>query len=267
MDKEPLSLQDIQKIELSILKYLKAFCEERSLTYFISNGTLLGAIKYGGFIPWDDDIDILMPRSDYNELLKSFADNEKYKLFSPDRTPEFGFPFAKLCDMTTVRIENNVNNGCVLGIDIDIFPIDSWDSKYQIACKQAVRNVRIMRNLGYAKSTNIVSRNIYRMQIKKVVVKICKCFGMKFFRDRLANCVCNKEKSLYCGCVVWPVYGRREIIPSGVFADKIMVKFENINLPAPIGYNKYLRSLYGDYSCDPPLEKQKTHHNFKAYRL
>jgi len=71
----------------------------------------------------------------------------------------------------------------------------------------------------------------------------------------------------YVGCKAWPIYGEREIIPAEVFADSIEVEFEGEMFPAPIGYDVYLRSLYGDYEQDPPLEKQRTHHNFKAYRL
>ena len=77
-----LSLQEIKQIELQILKRLKFFCDENNIRYFLCNGTLLGAIKYEGFIPWDDDIDVFVPRKDYDRLIRSFEDDNKYHLFA-----------------------------------------------------------------------------------------------------------------------------------------------------------------------------------------
>ena len=96
-----LSLQEIKQVELEILKEFNSFCEENNIRYFLAFGTLLGAIRYKGFIPWDDDVDVLVPRDDYNRLLKQFQNNEKYCLYAFERDKKYSFPFAKLCDMKT----------------------------------------------------------------------------------------------------------------------------------------------------------------------
>ena len=108
---QELTLQEIKEIELEILKHFHAFCQENNIRYFISHGTLLGTIRYKGFIPWDDDIDVLVPREDYDRLLAIFQDNERYQLFHFEKDSRFLFPFAKLCDMTTRKIENGREDG------------------------------------------------------------------------------------------------------------------------------------------------------------
>ena len=96
-----LSLNELKEIELETLKMFHAFCVEHNIRYFLAYGTLLGAIRYKKFIPWDDDVDLLIPREDYDRLLTLFQDNEKYKLYSFERNPDYLFTFAKLCVMTT----------------------------------------------------------------------------------------------------------------------------------------------------------------------
>jgi lipopolysaccharide cholinephosphotransferase len=123
-----LTLVEIKQIEFQILQKFKSFCNDNNIQYYLSNGTLLGAVKYRGFIPWDDDIDVMVPREDYDRLVRCFKDDKRYRLFSFERNEEFLFTFAKLCDMSTVKEETNINNGMSLGIDIDIFPLDAWDN-------------------------------------------------------------------------------------------------------------------------------------------
>ena len=132
-----LSLQEVQQIEFDLLKRFDAFCKENEIRYFLSNGTLLGAVKYKEFIPWDDDIDVLVPRDDYNRLLHLFNDDEKYQLFAFEKNENYRFPFAKFCNMTTRKEENNIDNGVILGVDIDIFPLDAWDSESHKAKREA----------------------------------------------------------------------------------------------------------------------------------
>ena len=126
-----LSLQEIREVEVELLNYFDLFCKNNGINYFLSNGTLLGAIKYSGFIPWDDDIDVLVPRKDYNRLISLFRDSDHIKLFSFERNNNFYFPFSKLCDISTIKEEDNTNNGVTLGVDIDIFPLDFWDSEIE----------------------------------------------------------------------------------------------------------------------------------------
>ena len=116
-----LSLQEIKEIELDILKMFHSFCIENNIKYYLSHGTLLGAIRYKKFIPWDDDVDLLIPRKDYDRMLSIFKDNERYHLFAFEKDSKYSYPFAKLCDMTTRKDEFGYENGVELGVDIDLF--------------------------------------------------------------------------------------------------------------------------------------------------
>ena len=259
-----LTLPEIKAIAFEILKHFKRFCNDNGIKFFLSNGTLLGAVKYGGFIPWDDDVDVFVPRVDYDRLMKLYKDDDRYRLFSSEREPKYRFPFAKLCDMTTMKEEANVNNGIPLGIEIDIFPLD--------ACTEHMRLPKVQRKhrayqLGcmLAKFKSSKGKSFY----KQAIINLCRACGYHFFCKRLTNLV-RKESVLgatFSGCLIWPIYGAREIVPTEVFSRVVQLSFEGEQFPAPKGYDTYLRSLYGDYWQDPPPEKQKSHHNFKAYRL
>lgn len=262
--KKELSLSEIKSCAFDILKHFASFCATHNLRFYLSNGTLLGAVKYGGFIPWDDDIDVFVPREDYDRLIKIYQSSDKYKLFSQETTPAYRFPFAKLCDMTTRKIETGVNNGVDLGIDIDIFPLDSCSE--HILKPGVQRRIKIfLVGCMLSKFTSSVDRPFY----KRFVIGCCRFVGFKFFCKRLTKRIA-KERALgddCMGCLIWPIYGEREIIPAKVFSDTEVVEFEGEKFNAPIGYDAYLRSLYGDYEKDPPPEKQKSHHRYTAYRI
>lgn len=261
-----LSLQELKEIEFDILKMFDAFCKENNIRYFLSNGTLLGAVKYKKFIPWDDDVDLLIPREDYNRMISLFKDDDRYQLFAYEKKQEYRYPFAKLCDMTTRKVEPGYNNGIELGVDIDLFPLDAWNDDFKKA-KQEVKNIRKnMMCLGLAKLKKPDSVNSIKRFIKGIVMVFCKMFGSKYFIKKIIKESYKAEKtSNYLGCKSWCIYGEREIIPAEAFSGTVEVEFEGEKFPAPIGYDVYLRSLYGDYEKDPPIEKQKSHHNYIAY--
>ena len=261
-----LSLSQIKSVELEILRYFKDFCERENIKYFLSNGTLLGAVNYGGFIPWDDDIDVFVPREDYNRLISIFEDTERYCLFSFERNKKYRFPFAKLCDMTTEKVEENIENGVKLGLDIDIFPLDMWEDNYDSACKQVHRINNKIKLLAFLKCGKALSVNPLKRFIKNIVLYLMRGAAVPLIRNwHAVRIEANVPKWL--GCVVWCIYGLREIIPADVFSSTVSVLFEGDEYPAPSGYDVYLRSLYGDYTKDPPKERQTTHHRFSAYWL
>jgi len=259
-----LSLREIKKIALSNLLHFKQFCKKENITFYLSNGTLLGSVKYGGFIPWDDDIDVLVPREDYDKLIELYEDSNEYWLFSPERSPDYKFSFAKLCNTHTIKEEENINNGVQLGIDIDIFPLDSCSSRIfttKVQCKMKL----FQKGCILSKVVSVKDKPLH----KKVVIYLCKMLKFNFFYTRLVKLVSQEQsrEKTYKGCLMWPIYGEKEIIPAEVFSDTVEVEFEGEKFPAPIGYDIYLRSLYGDYEQDPPIEKQKSHHQFVAYKM
>lgn len=264
-----LTLQELKEIEFDILKMFDAFCKENDIKYYLSHGTLLGAIRYGKFIPWDDDVDLLIPREDYNKMITLFKDNGRYQLFAFEKNQNYYYPMAKLCDMTTLKEESGYNNGVKLGIDIDLFPLDEWNSNLRKAKKEARYIGRQMKLLTLSKLYKPDSKSSIKRLIKGIVMFFCKGLGSKHYIKKIlkASRKSSKSNSNYLGCKVWCVYGERGIIPAEVFADTTYVEFEGEMFPAPAGYDTYLTCLYGDYMPEPPVEKRKTHHGFKAYRL
>lgn len=264
-----LTLSEIKAIELDILKMFHAFCEENNIRYFISHGTLLGTIRYKGFIPWDDDIDVLVPREDYDRLISIFKDSEQYQLFSFEKNEDFLFPYAKLCDMTTRKIEPGRDKGLKLGLDMDIFPLDAWDQDPQKAKKEVKRQKRAMFGLHLTKLEKADSANALKRFVKGILMIFCKMKGSKHYIRKLMKNAREHtyEGSPYLGGKAWNVYGNRDILPAEVFDHPIEVEFEGEKFWAPVGYDAFLSSLYGDYLPEPPPEKRKTHHMFTAYKL
>lgn len=265
-----LKLNEIKEIEIQLLKEFKSYCETHKLKYFLSNGTLLGAIKYNGFIPWDDDIDVIMPRDDYNRFVKEFPSNEKIKLLNEETCENYFFSFAKLSDLSTLIQNQTILKNYECGIHIDIFPLDKWEENKKKASKKAKRIQKLCKKLCFSISHFCQGRSWLRTCAKNMIIFYTQIKGPTYYRKKLRNVIKNaldKSGTEYCGCLVWPIYGAREIIPTEAFSKTIFVEFEGDKYPAPIGYDVYLRSLYGDYENDPPSKKQRSHHKYIAYKI
>lgn len=266
---EELSLEELKVIELDILKMFDRFCKDHNIRYFLGYGTLLGAIRYKKFIPWDDDIDVLVPREDYDRLLALFEDTQKYRLYAYERNRKYRYPFAKLCDMDTSLTEIYYPyNGVELGVNIDIFPLDRWADDLETARQEAHRIGKYNAHLSYMKVDKPQTDKIIRYAVWSGVIAWCRMRGSAYYIRRVTKeCVkpCQKG-SRYMGVKAWPIWGDRGIIPAEVFNDAIDIEFEGSMFPAPIGFDTYLTCLYGDYMPEPPVEKRKTHHSFVACR-
>ena len=262
-------LAEIKQTELHILKHLDSFCRENGLRYFLSNGTLLGAVKYKGFIPWDDDIDILMPRTDYDQLIEFYADSEDFQLIASERCHDHIFPFAKLCDRHTIQDNGLVIDGQHIGLSIDIFPLDYWPEARKAAVQWAKRGQKQLNMLGFSISEFCPGRSLLRTVAKNIIIAAAKLVGKRRWAAWLNHSlqiIRTSAGTAFMGCAAWPVYGEREVLPASIFDETIQIQFEDALYPAPAGYDIYLRSLYGAYEEDPPPEKQRSHHRFKAYR-
>lgn len=264
-----LSLQEIREIELELFEKFHSFCVDNDIRYFMTNGTLLGALRYKGFIPWDDDIDVLLPREDYNKLISLFPDSDRCCLVCHEKNHAYRFPFAKLCDMSTLKIEGGYDNGVELGVDIDVFPLDAWDNDLLQAKQEVKRQQRNMFCLALTKVKKPESRHPVKRMVKGILMAFCKLRGSTYYVEQIMKEANKPEQkgSAYMGIKSWCIYGERDIVPAEAFADVIQLEFEGKMFYAPVGYDTFMTSLYGDYMPEPPAEKRKTHHSFKAYRL
>lgn len=266
---EIIDVKEIQAILLDALRYFKEICEKNNLKFFLSNGTLIGAVKYNQFVPWDDDVDVLMPREDYDKLLSlTNIDNGKYKLISNKTTPSWCSTYAKLSDTTTVLEEIGFDLGLEIGISIDIFPIDKWSCCKTRAKIQAFYCDFLKRLLILANAESFATE---KTGIKRIILKsmysVSKAIGTKKLQKIIIKKAVKskKYKDKYVGCVIWTCHSTTEVLPKEVFEKEEYATFCGDTYPIPIGYNQYLSNLYGNWEQELPLEKQKSNHKIKAW--
>lgn len=263
-----LSLDELKNIEIDLLSKIDEFCREHEITYFIYAGTLLGAVRHGGFIPWDDDIDIAMPRKDYERFKNIISENEcsfNFELF--EKNEKFPYPYGKICDKRTILIENN-SIGKPLGVYIDVFPLDKLPS----IAKKALLHVK--RCHLYTWFYMMASEKKFkRAKTKKArIIKVfcypfAKFFGYKYWIKKL-NKKAQRYKETdtqYISNIFSPdgIY----VLKSAWFNEVVRMPFENLMVNAPIGYKEFLTTRYGDYMSLPPIEKRVAHHDFTAYMI
>ena len=247
---------------LKILKEFAAYCEEKGLVYFLAYGTLLGAVRHRGFIPWDDDIDVFMPRADFEKFIREYQ-SEQYTVLSPwDEKPMFFF--AKMYSNNTLKMERGISYDIYspIGIDIDIFPLDGQpDSEKKYYKEAKFRSVcwdyLLPISRGAVKRSNffktVVSYIIHMVGSKRIV----RMMSASLIRYPYEN-----SKNIGTLSMDHPKTERHR---REVFADRIKMEFEGELFWAPIGYDEYLCDTYGDYMQLPPEEKRMSHHVNKVY--
>lgn len=246
-------LDEIKNIELDILKYIHKICEENHLVYFMAGGTLLGAVRHKGFIPWDDDIDLLMFREDYEKMIKIInGDNSIYHMESLESDKEYLSTFAKVTDTRTrIKFAHKMNDK-ETGVFVDIFPMDGVGNNY----KKSAEYVNLLSKCYH----RFTSR---RMRVKNTKVNrfvINKYARLLEFMAKRKNC--NSCK--YIARVV-NMRGECEIMKNKWFKNRVLLEFEGEKFYAPKGYDHYLTRLYGNYMQLPPSTQQRLVHSYSAY--
>lgn len=262
---EKLSLKEIQNISLEILKDVHSFCAGHNTTYFLAYGTLLGAIRHKGFIPWDDDVDIMMPRPDYEAFIKSYQ-SEKYHLFS-QYEKDCLLPFSRVYDDTSSYVETRrpwfkkSKHRTHTGIWIDIFPVDvvAPDSGKEEERKRIITKAE-SRLLRYR-----ISLEEFRLFKKKGLKFILGFLFRKLFvltdysslKDIIAKyaTIIPYEESTVC--VDYSIISDYAPFPKELMQTSSLANFEDAQFFIPVGYDKLLRGWYGDYMKLPPIEDRK----------
>ena len=274
-----LSKTEIKRLELDLLVAFSSLCESNKLYYTLGGGTLLGAVRHRGFIPWDDDIDVLMPRPDYDRLMTGQGIDRSglaaYMEFRHWKNGTTCYPFIKLADRRTVAEEKYVENryGCP-HVCIDIFPIDAnpedpaelrrlyrlslWYRKLLLLqmARRGEGKTRIRRWLKPAVlaglKASLKAGPLRGLSLKDQCARI----------DNLAR-KDDFETSTYVGGLVWG-YGPQERIRRDRFLTPVPLEFEGCLFHGPANYHEYLSGLYGDYMTPPPPEAREGH-ELRAY--
>jgi len=255
-----LSLRDIQMSSLRIMKAFDAFCREHKLTYYLSGGTLLGAIRHKGFIPWDDDVDLMMPRPDYQRMLSMDFSDPRYSLYCLEKSDGYSRPWVRLTDKSTVVSGTAHFDGDSEGLAIDIFPIDGVPEG-RLATKLFFKRIRLNDALCKSAKRKVIPEGERFRRLKTILPMLLRPIGAKRFAVRMNRIAMGQpfETGKFRGVSMVTHYGEREKMPAMVFDHPVEVDFEDMKCPAPNGYHEYLSRLYGDYMQLPPEHARGRH--------
>lgn len=267
-----IGIEEIKRYSLEVLCQLASVCDENDIPYSLTGGTLIGAVRHKGFIPWDDDIDVMIPRPHYDRLIKLASEQDLgFDLFSPEiNGTSYGYAFAKASKRGTVVKENAVHNEeLCFGVYVDIFPVDAVGSSYRGAKIRAMtfqflHGLKITSNwTEYHKSK---LRKWYYEPFRYVCYVVSRIIGRKRIDKMLEDFVRRKryEKCTYAGRLLGD-FGSKEVMKRTVFDELIKLEFEGKQFSAIAAYDTFLTNLYGDYMTMPPVEKRVSHHDFEAY--
>lgn len=264
-----LNIDEIRKIQLSILMYVHDFCIKNNIRYSICGGTLIGAVRHKGYIPWDDDIDIMMPRPDYEKFCGTFNDNKdsSFKILNSFNDKDFFQPFSKVVDTNTVLVEAYDRPVRNLGANIDVFPIDGLPND-NVAREKYWKKIFKKRNFAtvvYSKK-NKNERGLKKVA-RFILFYLFRLFPANVFAKRISRLAQKNDyqNSSYIACSVFG-YGKKEEMPKSVFDSFVDLTFEGLEFKALQGWNTYLSNLYGDYMQLPPVEKQVAKHDFECFK-
>ena len=256
-------LSEMQKYELEILKSFDEICKTYGLYYSLAGGSMLGAARHNGFIPWDDDIDICLPRPDYEKLLKiskSFSKSDRYQLVGFEKG-NFIYPFLKYCD-TKVEIDAvDSRETAAKYLNIDVLPVDGLpDDDEEIKKLYKVATLKRKKLQLCASKISEEKRPLYKI-VKILTKPYFLIVGSKYFAKNLL--IFSKrykyEESTKVGIVTWGMYGYHEAMEKKAFEKTAVMQFETMKIPCMSCWKDYLTNLYGDYTKLPPVEQRRTH--------
>lgn len=256
-----IALTEQKKIMVDILDTVVSFCEKKNLRYFLAYGTTIGAVRHKGFIPWDDDIDICMPRPDYEYLLKNFdLSDSPYKTISWYNNQDFEVPFAKVHDTRTIIIEHKYRN-INYGVYIDVFPIDGFQADWQIQVCWLLRKLLNCKKAALGQGRGIIKD--IAICISKILLSLISVRNILLLMNIIGK-IKDYEHSKYVECF-YSTTTKKEKYLKSVFDNYTLQYFEGKQYKIPADYDTYLRQQYGDYMKLPPIEKQVSHHDSEAW--
>lgn len=274
------SIIDRETYKNRLVEIFKAFinvCEQHNLKYFCIGGTLIGAIRHNGMIPWDDDIDVVMPRADYDKLLSlSFEDNPTYEIVSMEKNNNYYLPYAKFCDKNSTLLEYT-EIPCVLGLFVDVFPLDGAHSDISQRERDYFRYKRLANKLHIQpkqSKENLIgfSNRFLKGQLRTAWYELYYSFNKKRKRNRLLQefksitLSYSFDKSAIIGNY-GGMWGLKEFWKREWFTEHIMHDFESIQVKIPKHYDNILTHVYGNYMKLPPEDKRVSHHNVAYVNL
>ena len=271
---ERIDSSAIKRISLDILIEIDKICRGNDIRYFLCGGTLLGAVRHNGFIPWDDDVDILMPRPDYERFIDFCSKNStSFKLFCLQNNKSYNQMYAKACNPNTIVFDKEAKiKMCSFGIWVDIFPLDGAGDTEKSALQFYNKNLpsfyffNAARWKTYYKSKNKKrGRGFFRFALFIISRFVFNVHGLAL---RVEKKYKKKEydNNLFC-CNFFGAYGTKEIVERRLFLETKELLFEGHYFMGPAKFDEYLTHIYGDWRELPPEEKRVSNHDFEAFYL
>lgn len=258
---------EIKKITLDILLHIKSFCDENEIRYYLGYGTLLGAIRHKGFIPWDDDIDILMPRCDYKKFIKMYKERPGRYAALDLSLDGYYYNYCKVVDTNTILYED----GCIpinnMGIYVDIFPLDGMPDEREKTEQQLKKLIKLRKKISsFGHVFPRVRKNIVIYFYNIYTYIYCRKHDLITFQNKYLQEVdkyeYEKAKYVYA---TGGAYGIKSVFLKKWFDKEVTVQFEGYQFPAPCGFDEMLHQLYDNYMELPSKDRQVSRHMYKAF--
>lgn len=269
-----MSIADIQNVALNIMRDIHKFCIENDIKYTLQGGTLLGAVRHKGFIPWDDDVDIAMPRPDYDRFIRTYRSDYGYRVFSrelPEYKDNVFIAYARVCDMENTWVDDSRYPWTSLskGVWIDLFPLDGdydtiGDSKrrLKVMTRLFYRAFRLRTYKQSFTDVNGINRK-FRLLLKKMIAPFDSlCVVDKTIE--MCKLLDYSTSKYYCN-LSYIFYGIRERHRTAVMEKTILAPFGHDYFCIMAGYDEALTEKYGNYMELPPLELQVRAHDSSKY--
>lgn len=256
------TLRELQGYTLDVLKFIDGVCREHKLTWFLSGGSALGAVRHKGFIPWDDDADIMFPRADYERFLEIMAEREAqgkngiYRFGSVHNRADWTFPFARVWNGKTRVVYRNLNEAPT-GVFVDIYPMDGLPDSMRRTKLYYICN-RLLFFCLICRIRKEFKPGEGKIALKKALALLLRPVKPRSICARIDRMARRRDfnKCRFVGCTVLSHYMSRERFPRAAFERGVLMDFEDTQLPVPNGCHDYLSALYGDYMTPPSREQQ-----------
>ena len=265
------TINDVHSVLLEKLQWFHHQCEKNGLRYYIVGGTMLGAVRHQGFIPWDDDIDVAMPRKDYLTFIQKYTKESHFPYtveYPQNDNLDYPYVFAKVYDVRTSLIEHT-RHLVKRGLYIDVFPLDGIGDSYESACDNYQLILKYLRLHDMSVCAFRGNRKWYKNASIILGRMLSPLFVSERFINNKINRLCeqrNFDSSEYVGNLVGN-WGIKEIMPRSFFGNPKEYTFEGITVLGVERPHEYLKSLYRDYMMLPPLEKRVSHHDYVELNL
>lgn len=262
-DYRKLDESEIKAIELGVMDYIHNLCQKKNINYSLAYGTLLGAVRHKGFIPWDDDVDIALKREEYDKLYQAILqdDDAIYKVISFENDARYPYPFYRVYDARTVYDNNYIENDIELGICVDVFPFDYYkDVNKEMVKLDTYRRLSVYTLYG-VHNKNAQLKNILRY----AMVLVFRLTRVKNWNKKMNDLAMQAKEGDYIDYLM-ENKTRSTKFDKSLLDNVIDSSFEDRVYKIPESYAQILTAIYGDDFMEiPPVEKQVQHDDFEAY--